>query len=299
MMPFWQLTAKDVERLRGGDGEPFRQFAVSVIRAEAQLAGIPRAAIDTESRAMRDGGVDCQVDEGRAQEPSGWLRQQSIWQFKGEPKSRLTKRRLLSEIRKPLVARRLRAGFAYRLCVADDLSTPKKEVWETWLRDEARKVAGRDADIHVLGSTSLADWAAKYPGLVLKYGPRGPRECLHLQAWKRNALEATPQYVPNPAWASTQQRLQDHCDFSKPAVRAAEAVQGAAGVGKTRLVFEVLANLPSGESLVLYAADGAFSLNVATDLANDPTVFAILVADECSPSQQSKLDRCSVGTGTG
>jgi hypothetical protein len=86
------LDATDVEHLRGGDGGRFRDFVVGIIRAQAHFCGIPESAIHTDSRSMKDGGADCQVDEGQPSGSSGWLRGKTIWQFKGETRVTATAR---------------------------------------------------------------------------------------------------------------------------------------------------------------------------------------------------------------
>ncbi|MCI0540656.1 MAG: hypothetical protein L0Z50_36105, partial [Verrucomicrobiales bacterium] len=290
---FWQLDAADVERLRGGDGGRFRDFVVSIIRAQAHFSRIPESAIHTDSRPMKDGGVDCQVDAGQASELSGRLREKTIWQFKGELKSRYGETKLRNELGKPYVIERLRKGYAYRFCIADDLAA-KDEAdtgqWQTWLEAEARELAGREVDVQVLGSTALAAWASHFPAVVLKSGLRPGSGFQHLEGWGKNARDETPTYVENAAWIGTRDRVATHCDLGKPAPRAVEAVQGVAGVGKTRLVYETVAKTPAAWALVLYTSDESKALEVAVDLMNDPQLRAILVVDECSLRFRLKIE---------
>ncbi|MGB8368292.1 MAG: hypothetical protein ACLPYZ_05740 [Limisphaerales bacterium] len=62
-MNVWELSPGHIESLQGGDGGAFRDFVNRVIRAHMAVCGIPSSRIATDSRNMKDGGVDTQVDQ--------------------------------------------------------------------------------------------------------------------------------------------------------------------------------------------------------------------------------------------
>jgi len=72
-------------------------------------------------------------------------------------------------------------------------------------------------------------------------------------------------------------------------------VQGAAGVGKTRLVFEASRHLPGAGELVVLTNDDTRAVEAATWLANVGHLTAILVADECSA--QGRFEVANIVTG--
>ncbi len=88
--------------------------------------------------------------------------------------------------------------------------------------------------------------------------------------------------MPVPAWLTIQQQITAHADISTPAADVVYTVQGKAGVGKTRLVYESLRAQTGLENLILYASDEKDAEAVAYELANDNSACAILVADDCS-----------------
>jgi hypothetical protein len=107
-----------------------------------------------------------------------------------------------------------------------------------------------------------------------------------------NCRAVTPNYVPNPAWQPIREQILRHVDFhpSSNPNDACLTVGGAAGVGKTRLVFETLGDFLGAPGLVVYAADEQAAKQVATAIANTPDQSAILVADECTPATQYFLN---------
>jgi hypothetical protein len=68
-----------------------------------------------------------------------------------------------------------------------------------------------------------------------------------------------------------------------------------AGVGKTRLVHEVIVRLDGALHLVLYTNDGGDAENVARLLANDRNARCILVADECPVESRVNIGKTLKG----
>ena len=82
--------------------------------------------------------------------------------------------------------------------------------------------------------------------------------------------------------------LRDYVNLSLRRTDLLLPIQGEAGVGKTRMVYEAL-NMPGMENLVIYTNDEHFALEIAGALANDRTLYGILVVDECSLNTRAKL----------
>ena len=74
-------------------------------------------------------------------------------------------------------------------------------------------------------------------------------EVLNLDAWRNNVRAVTPEYVPFAGWANFAESIRKHATGA--IVDPCLSVEGEAGVGKTRLVFESLADIRGIESLVL------------------------------------------------
>ncbi len=141
----WTMEGADVERLgqRPG-GDDFAALVDTVIRPHAHALGIPQGDIETMSRTdVADDGVDTRVRTGTAREdPTGWLTSPTTWQYKATQAKNLDKLRakFSSEIRKPAVQQDLRAGYAYRYCVASVMTAQRKKNWREKLTELARSV---------------------------------------------------------------------------------------------------------------------------------------------------------------
>lgn len=83
-------------------------------------------------------------------------------------------------------------------------------------------------------------------------------------------------------WEQTRQLLLDHTDLSKEAQDPVLRIQGEAGVGKTRFVYETLSEVPDLKGLLLYTLDEKNAVEFAAFLANRPELKAVIVVDDCS-----------------
>ena len=89
-----------------------------LIRAECLCAAIPLAAVDSNLRTnLGDKGVDTRVAEASAEEPTGWLRHRTIWQYKAVEYADLSPQVRRNEIEKEYAAQCIREGYAYRFVV--------------------------------------------------------------------------------------------------------------------------------------------------------------------------------------
>ena len=87
-------------------------------------------------------------------------------------------------------------------------------------------------------------------------------------------------------------RVLEHVDFGQPCVGGDVClfVGGAAGVGKSRLVFESLAELPQSVGLTIVVDDDQEARKLGTWLANTSEQCAILVVNESSPQTRYTLN---------
>ncbi len=141
----------------------------------------------------------------------------------------------------------------------------------------------------IVTASRLAEMANRFPSLVLAtFYADARRDFVHLDAWGRAAQDPTPEYVPVPDWGGIQSDLSAHIDFGILPTAAVRTVQGEAGVGKTRLVYETVRLMPGADSLVVYTlADRA--LDVARSALNDAETRLVLVADDCDVRLRHQL----------
>ena len=290
-MSFWEISPIQVELLRGGDGGPLRDFCVRIIRAHACVNGIPDSAIATDSRNVGDGGVDCQVSEAAANDSLNRFRAPTCWQFKAMKHNSISDETLRKEINKTYCKQLIEKGYAYRLCIADSLTAEKKQKWETILNVEAKKINSQCPDPQVLTSDCLAEWANHYLAVVMAHLGTDSGSFFHIDDWGKSIVQPTPEYVQVPGWESQSDAIKEHVDFSKPSNKLVFPIHGDAGVGKTRLVYESLVNLPRSRSLVVYTSDDQAAQDLAFGLAKNTSKFVMLVIDECSMQARNQIEQ--------
>jgi hypothetical protein len=263
----------------------------TLLRTQCFVYGVPDSAIATTLAVnVGDGGVDTRIDEGTANDRTGYLDLPTAWQFKAESADRLTEASVVREIQKPYATDLVRAGFGYRLGVACDLTPKRKEQLVRALNEAARAICPDARPCHLLTASDLAEWANRFPGLVASVFDRPTTIARHGQAWMASQTAVTPHYVP-PAGAEDRLRaIQTHLQSSHAPLDPVLPVLGAAGVGKTRLAFEAICRLPGALSLVVVTNDDRRAQEAAQWLVNSGSLSAILVADECSIQARFELN---------
>ena len=86
-------------------------------------------------------------------------------------------------------------------------------------------------------------------------------------------------------WRGATELIEAHIELTQSVTTPIITLQGMAGVGKTRLVYEIAAKLTGARNLVFYTADGDDAETVARFLANNKRTHGVrFVADEMSGS---------------
>ncbi len=299
----WKLNPHELLQFKGGGGEPFAHFVDRLIRAEAARGGLLQSEVRTQVRVnIKDGGVDTQVTRAIPHDPSGWFSIPTCWQFKAieadginDRKYKSRKNGLQKEINKPYVKKLVSQGYGYRLCLLGDVSSPKSEVWEDQLRIEAERIYTDAAAPRVIHGGDILAWAERFPAIIA-WLRNMTQEVLHWDAWEKNCRKVTRFYVANPSWEGVRSQILRHVDLSQPCTgNPCLLIGGAAGVGKTRLVFETLLESGMSPGLVVYAADEKAAETVAAFVANTPEQTVIVVADEHSFESSALINRLAVG----
>lgn len=290
----WTVNADDIKSLRTPGGDKFTEVVNALICAQAHVCGIPLSEIGTNlSTTTPDGGVDTEVLAPVENDPTGWLREyRTIWQFKARQSKDIRPKSLEKEIQNGKhVQERIRQGYAYRLCVCDNVGHNKRNQWQALLNREIRKINPDAPDSKVLSADDLAQWANHFPVIVARVRPSLATICRHLEAWRRSITNETPEFVPVAAWSDIQERIAQQVNFAISTPEIIMPISGVAGVGKTRLVYESLASLAGAQYLVVYTDNGDHAFQLANLLANDSFAHAILVVDECDVDQRVDLKR--------
>jgi hypothetical protein len=285
----WHINALEVIRLQGND-EHFTEFVDALIRADMFITSLADSSVKTNLRTrIPDGGVDTELTVPMSGAPGGWCQNPTFWQYKARPYANVSARERGKDPLKPYAADLIRRGYAYRLCVADDMPAQTKADWETELTQTIGNIGASAPPPKVVTASDLAAWANRYPTIVARFFRPQLFNFFHLDSWGPSAVAITSEYVPVAQWEETAQLLLAHTDLSKPVSNPVLRIQGEAGVGKTRLVYETLSKVPGLKGLVLYSLDENNARAFAHYLVNDREAKAVIVVDDCSLQASAEL----------
>ena len=289
MLALWQIQPSNIRGLRLlGQSDRFTAFMNALLRASARRYSVTDNLIRTTVRmTVPDGGVDGAIDTVVNGDDTGWLTCPSAWQFKAQPYKGLTPKKLRNEINKPYTKELIKNGYGYRLAICDGMTPERKGAWNKLLLDEAVKIASNAQPPMVVTEDDLAQWANRFPGVCIAFFHRN-QEFQVFEDWQAETRQLVPEYVTPDGLGPTLERLAGFADLSTQTGQPCLSVQGAAGVGKTRLVCEAMANLEGASSLVLYTDDEKQAVRLAKQVAANPQCSAIIIADECTV--QARVD---------
>ncbi len=287
-----QIDGREIRSFQEAGGVGFTAFLDALIRTHACLARINDSEIETNIRTnLPDGGVDTLVRQPDPNDPTGRVRTPTVWQYKATAFRNLESAEEL--LAGDNVVARIREGFAFRLALADSMPSPTRNERTESLRAICQQINPNSPEPMIVTADDLAAWANRYLGLVLLwFRPTLQNMVLHLDAWRPNVTSPTPTFVRVPMWERVEETLREHLDFSRMPPSVLHTVQGEAGVGKSRLVYQVVSSISGMDGLALYCNDEEASLRVATATANATTpipAMAVLIADECGPEGRERL----------
>jgi hypothetical protein len=147
-----EILGNDVETLQGGDGGRFRDFIVSILRAHTIRLGAPDGSVVADHRNVSDGGIDAAVQQAFTNDPTLYCRTPSCWQFKAEPKGRIPATVAAQLVQQDYVRKLVAEGYAYRLCVADNLTPLDIEERETAMLRAIREINAASSPTGILVS---------------------------------------------------------------------------------------------------------------------------------------------------
>ncbi|MGE3243854.1 MAG: hypothetical protein AB7G28_12710 [Pirellulales bacterium] len=298
----WNITNNDLQQLAGSGGGRFVEFVDRLIRAEAAVGGLPQSEILTQLRVnIRDGGVDTEVRGPIPSDRTGWFNVPTCWQYKALAAVSITGRDglltndVISELDKPYAQELIRRGYGYRLCLLGDVAPEKVSDWEAQLIEKVRTINPNAPGPRIVHGGHLAGWCERFPAIAIWLRDTNG-ELLHFETWQSNCCSVTRQYVPYSMWDRIRKQILAHVDFSQEIVgaQACLCVHGASGVGKTRLVYETLSELEHAKSLVVYTDDISVTKRAIRYAVNNG-LSAIIVADECAPTDRIELNELVCG----
>ena len=270
--PF-EISARDVSRLDAG-------FTVAVNRlldAEAARAGMVASSLVLNSvDELADGGVDAAIHDA----PAGgdWIpKGYSAWQFK---RSDLQPAECADEFGGASWAHRyVQNGGTYVMV----LGVPRTDQMKQRRRDAILRKAenlglGLDSSqVRVYGANDLARWICLFPSLVIATVTGGPvSAAVDFSTWAETRLGWM-------VWVAEEPR-QNTIETIRAALSEPVAVdlrvEGAPGIGKSRLVLEAL-RAAEYAPLVAYVADEAEMAGETLQHLTGLGRTVVLVVDQC------------------
>ena len=285
----WTINSFNIFPLRTPGGDRFTEFVDALIRAEAYIQGVHTSEISTTLRTnIGDKGVDAEVRQPASDSLTGWMSVPTCWQYKSTEYRNISEKNLREEINKEYSTELIKKCYGYRFCICDDLTPIKKSEWEKILDDEIAKINPKAPRSKVITASDLAGWANQYPSIVVRFFKPDLISSLSCEDWGEEIKFLTDKYVEVKTWASIKQRLVKHLNFDIDCQNIVFSLQGEAGVGKTRFVYETLSSIEGAKDLVLYAIDEK-ALEIVYPFLRDKSAQLILVVDECLLETKQEL----------
>ena len=290
-----RINAESIYALRDSTGKALTKLMDRLIRHSVSVSRTAQAFVATNLRVnYQDGGVDTQVSTALSVDRRGYFDTETVWQYKAVADNTLTKAKLRGEVEgesKEYLLKLLKAGYAYRICIADNAPPERKTELEGWLDQAIQSVAPGASACKVLFADDIVHWVNSFPGIAAEMTGADQGGFLFFDSWARQARKRTETFVPTPESESIRAIVQSHIQWSTQPRSARLTISGDAGVGKTRTVFEAIAALPEVSPLVIYVDDEDKALEQARAAANaDDDLYVVIVADECFDATASQLE---------
>jgi len=110
----WGLNPRHIESPQGTDEGPFRDFVNRLIHVHAAVSGIPSSPIATDSKNMKDGGVDNQVWDITPEDLPSWVKEFQVVDLQ---KGFNELRPVLGSLGQKLQLDKTREGFVFLLVI--------------------------------------------------------------------------------------------------------------------------------------------------------------------------------------
>lgn len=278
----WTVTANELFVFRTPGGDRFTALVDDIIRAHANLYGVPIDKILTNVRTNKqDGGVDTEVRAEVHGAPGDLMDVPTCWQYKAKQSGDISDKELQEEIHKPYSKELISKGYGYRLCVCDDFPAQKIEDWEILLTTEARKINQQAPAARVLNASHIAGWVGQFRALVIKHFKHYLGQFHNIETWGQRATALTKTFVPVAEWQPIVDVLDQHCDLSQNPDEPVLCIQAQPGTGKSRIVYECLKARTSLHGIIVYTDSPEQAIALAKNVLNDHNARIVLVADEC------------------
>jgi hypothetical protein len=290
--PF-EITDDDINCL--GQSEAVAFFR-RLLWAEAAFAGVSQALISVPTCInTSDGGLDARIEWAEPKREDIIPNGSSGFQIKAKD---LRPEECKREIQHysdpnslgPMVEWLMRRNGTYVLVLYAKISDLLLERRKDALRAEFSRLGYHNAKVRIYTSTHLVGFANRFPSVALSLKPDF-QSALDYESWGGNVDVREPkQFVADEKRSTIIMHLRKRLR-NRNGECPIDRILGLSGLGKTRLVFETLAE-PDLKNQAIYASSDAFcNSQLLHALQRDAELSAILVVDECSTQDHDFLVR--------
>jgi len=292
MVDMQLITGRDVGIL---DTQQFPIVMNALLVAEAGQNRIPLLDLTVTSRTNDpDGGIDAKIIWPAQIDHDVLVSGNNVLQYKA---GRISKKILTKEFSKPDVQAALKAGGTYVICVGFDYTDKlighyRKELDALC---KVKKCATKQTKMIFAGW--IARWISRYPAVAaLPEFRRGIPEFITVTGWKEGNVNLVNEFRSDASRTEIIKGISNFLNSKSPS--SVIRIEGAAGVGKTRLALESVLD-PQFAARTLYApnADHTDVGRILQGFYSSPEIHAILVIDECDAARQSVLDTFAENSG--
>ena len=261
-------------------------LARALIHAEAGRLNLPLAGFTMSGRVKaRDGGIDGRTNFGEADTlllPPG----DCVWQVKCCATAPSASKEF-NERKHADLFEAIRDEADYVLFWTNDPTEPKSRSVKAAFRAAAREVRA-DTEVHFLFADEIDRLCQTHLGVVAQQSPIPLGGVVSLDVWAAGESFPSVEFQADGPREEFMLDLRRH--VRSEAVSPSEVhVIGDSGVGKSRLVFEAMAE-PGIVERVLVAPDSAsLDRSLLARVAQSPQSRLVLVVDDCEPGDRAKL----------
>lgn len=302
-MMLFEIKKEDIERL---DPLSLTQLMKKLLRTELSKLKLRQTelvlSLDiNDPDGGLDGYIGCLIPENHPWLPQG----RSGWQFKAVkrfPRSQVEKEVLNAD--KTDVKERIKILLAnketYVLVIGGRDYTPNKlEEKEQQIKNILQDQGYPENEVKIYSSGQVADWVDSNPSVVAHFKPNRT-DFKDIEQWQKTTrvINEPRQFVYDKKREEILRSIRETIISNQKGERATVIrLVGFQGVGKTRLIYEVL-NTNELRHLILYTeSPEKLPRSRFNEIAANQNIIAILVIDECPHDTYVQLAKEAEGIG--
>jgi len=198
---------------------------------------------------------------------------------------------------KPEIKRILEAGGNYILVLFAEITSRQWRMRNEEIHQELSRLEYQDNEVRVYSADQIARFMEQYPALVLWF-KNIVSEGLFYSSWSQRLDIAKPRnFVHDDSRDTFIQEIRDKLRNPQGECKVMR-ITGLSGLGKTRLVHEIL-NADDLRSRVIYAQSDVFGYSgLHSLLQNDDRLHTIMVIDDCELTDHDRYVRSFAARGS-